>query len=315
VNQWCFLVLASFCLVVSAAEPPTYDPNIILSDASSDNTISRQRTYADVAAHELAHQWFGDLVTASIASPSTSLKLYILDGRPFVSNVFLNGRGPYRFLLDTGAKSNQVDTTIARELGATATFRTDLFTPGGSIRVVGARLAEVTLGDAHAANQEFLFTNLDSIRALSKDVQGVLGQEFLSHFDYLLDLRSKTLTFGAAEPAGDRVATGLIDGLISVATSVGRLVLDSGTETLVLFHIPMGITDSTIRTAAGVTAVSSFASLSLQIAGRDYHPRQSAVISQPDLVEDGLLPLSLLKAVYISSSLGYIVVDPGPSKR
>lgn len=42
----------------------TYDQSIILCDPAHD-TISRQRTYASVAAHELAHQWFGDLVTTA----------------------------------------------------------------------------------------------------------------------------------------------------------------------------------------------------------------------------------------------------------
>jgi alanyl aminopeptidase len=42
----------------------TYDQNIILSDPAFDS-INRQRSYASVAAHELAHQWFGDLVTTA----------------------------------------------------------------------------------------------------------------------------------------------------------------------------------------------------------------------------------------------------------
>jgi len=40
----------------------TYAQTLILSDPAID-TEQRQRTYANVAAHELAHQWFGDLVT------------------------------------------------------------------------------------------------------------------------------------------------------------------------------------------------------------------------------------------------------------
>ncbi len=40
----------------------TYAQNLILADPAID-TEQRQRTYASVAAHELAHQWFGDLVT------------------------------------------------------------------------------------------------------------------------------------------------------------------------------------------------------------------------------------------------------------
>ncbi|MBV8903159.1 MAG: ERAP1-like C-terminal domain-containing protein [Acidobacteriia bacterium] len=40
----------------------TYGQTIILADPARD-TLTRQREYATVAAHELAHQWFGDLVT------------------------------------------------------------------------------------------------------------------------------------------------------------------------------------------------------------------------------------------------------------
>jgi cytosol alanyl aminopeptidase len=40
----------------------TYAATILLSDPALD-TEQRQRRYASVAAHELAHQWFGDLVT------------------------------------------------------------------------------------------------------------------------------------------------------------------------------------------------------------------------------------------------------------
>jgi alanyl aminopeptidase len=40
----------------------TYAQTVILSDPALD-TATRQRNYADDAAHELAHQWFGDLVT------------------------------------------------------------------------------------------------------------------------------------------------------------------------------------------------------------------------------------------------------------
>lgn len=42
----------------------TYAQTIILADPKRD-TITRQREYASVAAHELAHQWTGDLVTTA----------------------------------------------------------------------------------------------------------------------------------------------------------------------------------------------------------------------------------------------------------
>jgi alanyl aminopeptidase len=40
----------------------TYDANIILSPPGQDS-LAHQREYASIAAHELAHQWVGDLVT------------------------------------------------------------------------------------------------------------------------------------------------------------------------------------------------------------------------------------------------------------
>jgi cytosol alanyl aminopeptidase len=42
----------------------TYGQTILLADPATDS-INRQRGYASVAAHELAHQWFGDLVTTA----------------------------------------------------------------------------------------------------------------------------------------------------------------------------------------------------------------------------------------------------------
>ena len=42
----------------------TYDQALILADPNVDR-IGRQRSFASVAAHELAHQWFGDLVTTA----------------------------------------------------------------------------------------------------------------------------------------------------------------------------------------------------------------------------------------------------------
>jgi hypothetical protein len=52
---------------------------------------------------------------------------------------------------------------------------------------------QVTLASAKSGDQKFLFTGLEAIHKMDPDVRGVLGQWFLSNFDYLLDLKAKRL--------------------------------------------------------------------------------------------------------------------------
>ena len=46
---------------------------------------------------------------AAFAQPvQPTLKLQVIAGRPVVDGVYLNGQGPYRFLLDTGTQVNML---------------------------------------------------------------------------------------------------------------------------------------------------------------------------------------------------------------
>jgi hypothetical protein len=164
-----------------------------------------------------------------------SIKLITLSGVPVVDGVFLNGHGPYRFVLDTGSGGNMVDMSIAQTLGLIPTFRADLDTVAGIMRVAGSRIAEISLGSATASNQEILFSRLEGPHALSAEINGVLGQEFLAHFDYLLDFANHRLVFGELVPhGGNRMEFESVDGCPAIETSEGKLVIDSGTNITVL---------------------------------------------------------------------------------
>lgn len=240
-----------------------------------------------------------------------SVKLHMMTGRPVVDGVFLNGRGPFRFLLDTGAQSNQVQASIARKLGLASTFQIKMDTVSGTISVAGGRIAEVSLGSARASDQEFLFTAMDGVHTLSAEIQGVLGQEFLARFDYLIDFANHRVVFGPEVPeAGTRVGFEKIDGRPAIETSEGKLVLDSGTDTTILFRAPSADPDGRIRTATGPASVSAVQNLRLRIAGREYHPASAASIPKASLGEDGELPASLFHAVFFSNSGGYAILDP-----
>lgn len=218
--------------------------------------------------------------------------------------MFLNGHGPYRFVLDTGAQTNQVEASIARKIGFAKTFHVKMATAAGVIPVDGGRVAEVSLGSASASNQEFLFTTLDGARVLSTEIKGVLGQEFLAHFDYLLDFSKHRLAFGEPAPEGDsRVGFETIHGCPVIETSEGRLELDSGANSTILYRSAPSYADGAIiRTASGTASVSTIQGLRLKIAGREYHPPNAAAIPKALLKGNGLLPASLFRAVYISNS-------------
>src|ERR1035437_3163263 len=138
----------------------------------------------------------------SLPQPDGSLRIVLVAGRPVVDGVFLNGQGPWRFLLDTGAQTNQVEASIARKLGLAPAFRTAIATTAGDALVPGGHVAEVALGSVTATNQEFLFTDLDGVRALAANIHGVGEQVFFSPSDSLLDCARRRLVFGGAVPDG-----------------------------------------------------------------------------------------------------------------
>lgn len=241
----------------------------------------------------------------------STIRLSMLAGRPYVDGVFLNDHGPYRFLLDTGSQSNQLEVGLAHKLGLTSSLHITLYTPSGSAPASGGTVEKVSLGPMQAAGQEFLFTAFDGLRSQASDVRGVLGQEFLAHFDYTFDLRHKRLILGDEPPAGTRIAVRLIFGRMALSTSVGELILDSGAEMVFLFHKSPRAATARVLAASGMAAPISFDnSPEVNIGGRIYQPAQAAFHSVPEAEESGLLPLNLFDAVFISNSKRYVVLNP-----
>jgi hypothetical protein len=102
-----------------------------------------------------------------------------------------------------------------------------------------------------------------------------------------------------------------INGCPVVETSEGRLELDSGANSTILCRSSLPSSDgSMIHTAAGAASVSTIQGLRLEIAGRQYHPANAASIPRALLKGDGLLPASVFRAVYISNSSMYVILNP-----
>lgn len=88
------------------------------------------------------------------------------------------------------------------------------------------------------------------------DVQGVLGQSFLSGFDYRLDLRGKRFELGRQDLKGQRFPLRTLNSRATLSTSLGDLVLDSGAAELILFRSDPGYhMQGSMRTIAGSQSI------------------------------------------------------------
>ena len=240
-----------------------------------------------------------------------AMNVQIRDGRPVVEGVYVNGHGPYRFLLDTGATLNHLDPKVSRSIGLQETFSTKLTSSAGVTPATGSKGLDVSVGPVTADNQTFLFAGLDAIQQTWPDVQGILGQEFLSRFDYVLDIRRKQLEFGqrSIDGKGIQVAYKTDHERPMISTNLGWLVLDSGVARLVRFGVRGTEEGLAMRTVSGTTKLETVSSM-LTIAGHSFWRGDAMAVPQAaENGPDGLLPAGLFKSIYVSNSGGYIVLE------
>jgi hypothetical protein len=150
---------------------------------------------------------------------------------------------------------------------------------------------------------------MGAVRELSKDISGVLGQAFLSRFDYLLDLRGRRIVFGARQPEGLRAELDMSTGRPTVFTSLGRLVIDSGTDRLVLFGKHNRNGGVILRTANGFMSATASSGRRLLIEGREILYTGAVAVQAPagNSAEDGLLPAAAFHSIYFCHSKRYLV--------
>jgi len=250
----------------------------------------------------------GILILAAATGSGNEFPIQVQDGRPLVDGVYVAGRGPYRFLLDTGAQSNQLDEGLAREIGLRPEFRVELETVAGVGWAVGASGVALRLGEV-SASTEVLFTNMSTVREWSKGVRGVLGQAFLARFDYLLDLRERRLVFGSQSMVGIRAEMDITAGRPAVFSSLGMLVIDSGTDRLVLFGKGKA-RGPILRTANGRTREGGTVETRLFIEAEEINAGRAVRVTRPEGSSgyDGLLPACAFRAIYFCHSRGYVVL-------
>jgi len=270
-------------------------------------------------------------------------------GHLIVIPLTINGSGPHDFLLDTGASTTLVTPEFARQLRLRPMDRVELVTVTGSQFLARTQLGSVRVGNNTATDVEAVISELREVRAAVPHVRGVLGQNFLSRFNYLIDYRAHRLEFetgieleaglcGARAPLEEHAGRWFV--LLPANPRFGpkfwpknrqnderrrwRLVPDTGSDTLILFArgelaldwAPDTAATRFARTDAGSRVVQQRRVRSLQLGPVTFNDLPVAVLAagqaDSELNEDGLLPMSLFERVYFNHRQGYLLLNPGP---
>jgi len=265
--------------------------------------------------------------------PIVNFKLH--EGYVIVIPVTVNGAGPYEFLLDTGTNTTLVSVEFARSLRLRPVDRIELVTVAGSQIVPRAWLQSVSVGEKSATDVEALFSDLREARAVKPEICGVLGQNFLSQFNYLINYRERRIEFededemekslrGARLPIEWNEGRALItpDGKARL-----RLVLDSGTPAMILFNAgaraaglnwePGDQRQFRLNSSAGVRIARQRRLRGFRVGGAEF---QDLLVTQCEAkdgcegrAEDGLLPTSLFQRVYFNHRKNFVMFNPKSS--
>jgi predicted aspartyl protease len=241
----------------------------------------------------------------------------------------INGKGPYLFVLDTGANRSAISETLAARLALEPVAVTELVTATGSAMRSVVKVQSIALGD-HGAG-DLLVTTLpaERLQSINTKAEGLIGQDVLMNAHFTLDYRRKKVLWhsGAHTSAsGTRLQARQAEGRVVIELpqsarpgDVARMIPDSGASAFVLFQ-KRGATVLPAR-AVGATAQASTVSgegTVQVVAVQKLRIGSHTIFDQPALLMagaetggiDGLLPLSLFSSVTFNARAGYVIVRP-----
>ena len=248
-----------------------------------------------------------------------------------VVSVTVNDTEKLDFLLDTGTNSTIIAPEAAQKLNLHPRDRIEMITATGKQIVPRSFLQTVALGSISAKETEVLIADLPQLRAIDKKICGILGQNFLAQFNYLIDFKNKRIVFDAGGELennlrGKKVPLENEENRLFVTVSVKqnslRLLLDSAASNLILFQ------DSTnslniernsfaeVSTNTGNSSAKTAQINLLRIGDETFYDLPAVIMSEKNenRTEDGLLPLSLFRSVYFNHTKSFVIFNPKLSK-
>jgi hypothetical protein len=272
------------------------------------------------------------------------LALRRIQGDLIIVRVRINRTGPYDFLVDTGSQITTIDPVLASDLHLRIDGTTGVTGAATQSRSEFAFLDLIEVGSHSVPQSLAVIQDIAELKAADPRIRGILGENFLSHFDLLIDNRLQILCLDEStnlaqavksehipleQPYGPRDNIPFTRPMIvsvrvtSADVAPMLLLLDSGSNAPLLYAAqPRLLKASLSRTLVLKRAVNgveqAFAVLPVQdiFVGACPVRQVSFVIPMneigrgPSPREDGLLPTSAFERVFISYSKNYAALDP-----
>ena len=264
-----------------------------------------------------------------------------VNGNQIIVTVSVNHSGPYNFLLDTGTQFTMIDPSLVAELHLKGEDSIPVDGTGFHATASSALLGPVEVGTHGVAHVAAVVFNLQNLKSAGMSIRGVLGEDFLKHFDMLIDNEHRLLCLdetGAmrADVRGAHIAmvtasetedvppnSILFTVRLSDVPRPIRLKLDSGATASVLYNPAKVQAPRLVRGAErhGIGtdgAQRSFVTLPVQvvkIGSLDLQavPFFAVAGTGPDSNTadfDGLLTVGLFRRVFICHTDHFAILEP-----
>lgn len=273
-----------------------------------------------------------------------SLTLRLVQGGLIVVPIQINHSGPYDFLVDTGAQVTTIEPSLAAELGVKAQGTTGVGGVATFARTAYSSLDLIEAGQHSVPDAIAVIQEIAQLKAADSRIRGILGANFLEHFDLLIDNSRHILCLDessalASTIKGEHIALAEPHGakqdlpftrpmiiaahLSSGAAAPVLLRLDSGSNAPLLYAADAVVRSNANGKAPILKSVANGAEQSfavfppqdIQIGTRSV--RQVSFVmpmnsngAGPTPREDGLLPTIAFQRVFISCSGGYAALEP-----
>jgi predicted aspartyl protease len=265
----------------------------------------------------------------------TEMQFRLVRNTVIVVPMMAGGEGPFDFVLDTGADTTIVDPSLGDKLSLSSLSHIQQTTLAGNQASSVSRIAALGSGQVQVRNLPVLVQDLAEIRKLDPQVQGIAGQDFLSHFNYLLDYPKHTIRFELADEIrdaieGDRVPVEVVGNKMMVASEARSyheaklsLRLDSGTNSVVMMRTASQTLD--LLTHQTGMAATSGGQVGMQVGrldqlkvGSQRFQNISVALSSLDSSDrygDGLLPTALFHVLYVNNRESFVMFNPKARKK